>query len=65
MTNINIPIKLTEFFASILDYNVIPNVFEFMIAEDGEPRNSLSERNGYGTNQYLLNCGDLWTVLIL
>lgn len=50
MTNIKLPLKLTEFFAAILDYNFIPNIFEFMIEEAGSPRNSLSERNGYGTN---------------
>jgi hypothetical protein len=28
MTNIAIPLKLTKFLASTLEYNVIPNIFE-------------------------------------
>lgn len=44
---------------------MIPNLFEYVVAESGGPRNELSERNGYETNTFLLNCGDLWTVLML
>lgn len=65
LTNIYLPDYLIGFFVAILDYNIIPNFFEIFIEESGEPRNDLSERNGYGTNQYLLNCGDLWSVVLL
>lgn len=33
MTNINITKKLVEFFAAILNYNIIPNLFQFFIEE--------------------------------
>mmetsp|Transcript_14775 Transcript_14775/g.2456 ORF Transcript_14775/g.2456 Transcript_14775/m.2456 type:complete len:83 (-) Transcript_14775:1135-1383(-) len=59
LTNVSLTTNLSEFFAAILHYSIIPNAFAYVIYEEGSPRNELSERNGYGTNQYLLGCGNL------
>jgi hypothetical protein len=64
MMNINLPLALSSFFTSVLDFNLVPNVFENFQPDDS-PKNIKSARKvGIDSSLFMVNCGATLTTFL-
>jgi hypothetical protein len=64
LLNIKLPSKLRTI-AQGMSFNFLPNIFEFFMKYETDSTPKRYEEMGYDTTIYLMNCGDLLTMLII
>jgi hypothetical protein len=65
MMNIELPIGLSSFLKSVLDLKSIPNLFQYFISDDSPLNFQSARRVGKHSSLFLVNGGQLITILLL
>jgi hypothetical protein len=65
MMHIDLPIGLSSFFKSMLDFNLVPNLFEYFVTDDSPKNFKSAHRVGIDSSLFLMNAGELFTTFFL
>jgi hypothetical protein len=65
MMHIDLPIGLSSFFKSVLDFNLVPNLFEYFVTDDSPKNFKSARRVGMDSSLFLMNAGELFTTFFL
>jgi hypothetical protein len=65
MCELNLPLPLSAFFTSLLNFNLIPNVFGYFVPDEASVSFSRAEAVGINSSVFLLNGGELITTFVL
>jgi hypothetical protein len=65
MLNIDIPILLFGLLSGLRGYSPIPNLISYMMETEGPKPYNKAVLMGYDSSQFLLNCGDMLTIIFI
>jgi hypothetical protein len=61
MMDLDLPLALSEFFKSVLNFSFLPSVFDVLVPGDGPSAVSSAQRVGIDTSLFIINAGELFT----
>jgi hypothetical protein len=65
MMHIDLPIRLSSFFISVRDFNLVPNAFEYFVTDDSPQNIKSACRVGIDSSLFIMNAGELFTTFLL
>jgi hypothetical protein len=65
MMHIDLPIRLSSFFISVRDFNILPNAFEYFVTDDSLQNFESARRVGIDSSLFIMNAGELFTTFLL
>jgi hypothetical protein len=65
MMHIDLPIGLSSFFKSLLDFSLVPNLFEYFVTDDSPKNIKSARRVGIDSSLFIMNAGELLTTFFL
>jgi hypothetical protein len=65
MMDIDLPPAISEFFKSILDFNLVPNLLQYFVQDTGPTPTAAWKRVGIPSTLFILNAGQSSTTFLL
>jgi hypothetical protein len=65
MMDIDLPLALSEFFKSVLDFNLIPNLFQYFVHDSSAAPPSRVQRVGTNSSLFILNAGQTLVTFLM